>query len=184
LKAPQHLEQFRPLMTAFPDATVILTHRDPVSIAASLTTMMAYVARVYRDTVDLPATGRFWADRITHQLNAATIDRALLPAGQSIDVWFQDFMADPLATVEAIYARAGQPFTDVARAALTAYQTGHPRGRHGAVRYDLADFNLDPNELRQHTQGYVARFGVREEWILRWVRATVPLWVSHCSGGG
>ncbi len=76
LKAPQHLEQFRPLMTAFPDATVIITHRDPVSIAASLTTMMAYIARVYRDTVDLPATGRFWADRITHQLNAATIDRA------------------------------------------------------------------------------------------------------------
>jgi hypothetical protein len=29
LKSPQHLEQFTPLTTVFPDATVIVTHRDP-----------------------------------------------------------------------------------------------------------------------------------------------------------
>ena len=163
LKAPQHLEQFGPLMRAFPDATVVITHRDPVSIAASLTTMMAYVSRVYRDTVDLRATGRFWADRITHQLNRAAADRDLLPPGQSTDVLFHEFMADPLGTVEGIYARAGQPFTGQARAAMSAYQADHPRGRHGDVVYSLADFNVDSDELRRDTRGYVTRFRVREE---------------------
>jgi hypothetical protein len=164
LKAPQHLEQFKPLMTAFPDATVVITHRDPVSIAASLTTMMAYVSRVYHDTVDLPATGRFWADRIIHQLNSSASDRDLLPPVQSIDVLFHDFMADPLGTVEKIYARAGQPFTERTRTALEMYQASHPRGRHGGMRYDLADFDLDPDHLRRATRGYVARFGVLDEW--------------------
>jgi len=163
LKAPQHLEQFGPLMRAFPDATVMITHRDPVSIAASLTTMMAYVARVYRDTVDLRATGRFWAERITHQLNRAAADRDLLPAGQSTDVLFHEFMADPLGTVEGIYAGAGQPFTEQARAAMSAYQAEHPRGRHGEVVYNLADFGVDPDELRRDTRGYLTRFRVREE---------------------
>ncbi len=164
LKAPQHLEQFRPLMAAFPDATVVITHRDPVPIAASLTTMMAYVSRVYRDTVDLPAAGRFWGGRIVHHLPTATADRAVLPAERSVDVLFHDFMADPIGTVERIYDRAGQPFTATSRAAVHAYQAGHARGRHGAVRYELADFHLDPVELRRATLPYLNRFGVTPEW--------------------
>jgi Sulfotransferase family len=32
LKSPQHLEQLGPLLTTFPDATVVVTHRDPVSV--------------------------------------------------------------------------------------------------------------------------------------------------------
>jgi len=36
LKSPQHLEQFPVLHRTFPDATFVVTHRDPVSICASL----------------------------------------------------------------------------------------------------------------------------------------------------
>ena len=32
LKSPQHLEQFGPLATVFPDATFVVTHRDPVAV--------------------------------------------------------------------------------------------------------------------------------------------------------
>ena len=35
LKSPQHTEQLRALATVFPDATFVLTHRDPVSVTAS-----------------------------------------------------------------------------------------------------------------------------------------------------
>ena len=35
LKSPQHLEQFPALLATFPDATFVLTHRDPVSVTAS-----------------------------------------------------------------------------------------------------------------------------------------------------
>jgi Sulfotransferase family len=163
LKAPQHLDQLGTLMTVFPDATVVMTHRDPVPVVASVTTMLAYISRLYRDTVDLRSVGRFWADRAVHYLNAAAADRDLVPAHQSADVMFGEFMADPLATAERIYAGAGQPFTAQASDALAAYQASHPRGRHGTVRYDLARFGLDAAELRHATSRYAARFGVREE---------------------
>ena len=39
----------------------------------------------------------------------------------------------------------------------------HPRGRHGTVVYDLADFGLDADERRAALRPYVERFGVREE---------------------
>ena len=45
LKSPQHCEQIRPLLNVFPDATFVVTHRDPVSVTASVVTMLTYAAR-------------------------------------------------------------------------------------------------------------------------------------------
>ena len=52
LKSPQHLEQFGPLIDTFPDATVLVTHRDPVSVMVSMSTMICYSARTSLDPVD------------------------------------------------------------------------------------------------------------------------------------
>jgi hypothetical protein len=90
-------------------------------------------------------------------------DRAVLPADQSLDVLFHDFMADDLATVEQIYDVAGQPMTVEARGAMERFIAAHPRGRHGRVEYDLADFGLDAAERRAALRFYVDRFGIREE---------------------
>jgi len=40
LKCPQHLEQIGPLMKTFPDATIVVTHRDPVSVIQSAATIL------------------------------------------------------------------------------------------------------------------------------------------------
>jgi hypothetical protein len=39
----------------------------------------------------------------------------------------------------------------------------HPRGRHGAVRYDLGQFGLDDGERRKALSFYTERFGVTTE---------------------
>lgn len=162
LKSPQHLEQLVPLTTVFPDATVVLTHRDPVSVTASMCTMIAYTARLHCARVDPAALGAYWADRLARMLDACARDRDHLPPEQAIDVHFDRFMADELGTVAAVYGRAGRPFAP-ARDAIVAYRDGHPRGRHGGLLYDLADFGLDPGALRERFAGYTSRFGVTEE---------------------
>ena len=52
LKSPQHLEQYGAIRTVFPDATVVVTHRDPVAVTASMVTMIAYTQRMQVDPVD------------------------------------------------------------------------------------------------------------------------------------
>jgi hypothetical protein len=163
LKSPQHLEQYGPIRTVFPDATVLVTHRDPVSVTASMSTMIAYTARLHCDPVDPVAIGHYWADRLDRMLAACDRDRDRLPADQSMDVHFDRFMADDMGTVEAIYELADQPFDDRARRALADYGDTHPRGRHGGLIYDLADFDLDADELRTRFVGYTSRFQVAEE---------------------
>ena len=163
LKSPQHLEQFGPLSTVFPDATFVVTHRDPVSVTKSLTTMMTYLARLNLEPVEPEIVGRYWADRLETMLRACVRDRDLLPADRSIDVRFDEFMADDVAMVERIYAIAGQPFTPDVNEAMDAFMATHPRGRHGGVVYNLSEFGLDEAERRQALQFYVDRFNLELE---------------------
>jgi hypothetical protein len=163
LKSPQHIEQFGPLAATFPDATFVVTHRDPVSVTTSVATMITYTSRISQARVDPARIGGYWADRTERMLRGCVDGRDLLPADQSIDVRFDEFMADDIAMVERIYDLADQPFTPESRAAMDAFMAGHPRGKFGGVLYDLADFGLDREERREALRFYVDRFGVTEE---------------------
>jgi hypothetical protein len=164
LKSPQHLEQLGPLIDTFPDATVVLTHRDPVAVIRSAITMMAYGERLRRTRIDLAALAEYWIDRVERLLRACVRDRGRLPAAQSADVLFHEFMADDLGTVEAIYRRAELPLTDAARAAMASFLDQNRRGKYGRVLYDLqADFGLDPADVRRRFAFYFERFAVRAE---------------------
>jgi Sulfotransferase family len=163
LKSPQHLEQFPALVDTFPDATFVVTHRDPVSVTASMVTMIAYSARLTRDRVDVEGIGRYWADRLERMLGRCAAERDVLPPAQTIDVNFDEFMADDLAMVGRVYDLASQPLDDRARAAMTAFTAEHPRGKFGAVSYDLGEFGLDPAERRRALSSYTERFGVTLE---------------------
>ncbi len=165
LKSPQHLEQFGPLMRVFPDATFVLTHRDPVATVTSMATLTAYTARMSRDPVRPQALGQYWAERIEHMLRACVRDRELLPAAQSIDVRFHEFNADDMGWVQRIYALAEQPFTAQTRAAMEAFVRANPRAREGKIRYELADVGLREAPLRERLRFYSERFGTREERI-------------------
>ncbi|HTO59154.1 MAG TPA: sulfotransferase [Pseudomonadales bacterium] len=164
LKSPQHLEQLRPLSETFPDATIVLTHRDPVHVIQSAITMLAYGARLRRTRVDLPDIAAYWIDRIERLLRACVRDRDRLPATRSLDVLFHRFMADDVGMVERIYALADLPMTAAARARLDAFMNDNPRGKFGRVVYDLrGDFGVDPADLRRRFGFYLERFPVQIE---------------------
>ena len=162
-KSPQHLEQFGTLMKVFPDATVVVTHRDPVPTVASFSTMISYTTRMSAAKPDPVFLGHHWADRIETMLRICTRDRDLLPADRSIDVLFHEYMGSELETVKKIYALAGMSFDAETKRRIDDYNTTHPRGRFGRVVYDLADFKLDGRELRERFRFYTDRFPVRLE---------------------
>jgi hypothetical protein len=164
LKCPQHLEQLGPLMETFPDATIIVTHRDPVSVIQSAATMLSYGARVTYSSPRPEWYLEYWSDRIRRLLEASVRDRSLLPSDRTVDVLFHEFMADDVATVERIYEVAGLPMTNESRAQIQAYLEAHPRGKDGQVVYDLrSDFDAKPEDIRAPFEFYLNKFDVRLE---------------------
>lgn len=158
LKSPQHLEQFPTLYATFPDATFVVTHRDPVEVTRSMLTMIVYASRMACAQPDPAKIARNWFDRADDLFSGCLRDRDVLPVGQSIDVRFTDFMADEQGTLSAIYDLADQPYGDDVRVAMAAFTAAHPRGRYGEVIYDLADVGLDPAEVAERLSAYRDRF--------------------------
>jgi Sulfotransferase family len=164
MKSPPHMENLRALHATYSDATVVITHRDPVAVIQSAITMLAYGDRIRRTHVDLAELASYWITRIEHLLRTCVRDRAAVPAAQSIDVLFHEYMADQKAVITRVYAMAGLPLTPDSQVRIDAYLDANPRGKHGRVVYDIAgDFGVDVAALRERFRFYYERFGVRPE---------------------
>ena len=158
LKSPQHLEQLPVLDAVFPGVVVIFTHRDPVPVALSMIAMITYTARMHRSPVPVPEIAASWVDRLELMLAALVRDRDVIPAERSIDVRFDDLMADELGVAQRIYDLAGEPLAAGARSAMADYLAGHRRGRLGRVATTAEMFGLDEHDVRARFTPYVQRF--------------------------
>ncbi len=164
LKSPQHMEQLSALKSVFPDATLVITHRDPLAVIQSAVTMLAYGDRIRRNPTDPQATARYWIDRVEHLLRACVNERGFWGRHQSMDVLFHDYMKDENAVLRQVYEMADLPMTPQAEAELKGYIAANPRGKHGRVQYDLAgDFGVDIKKLRARFQFYFDKFPVEHE---------------------
>ena len=158
LKSPQHLEQLPVLESVFPGLTVVVTHRDPVPVTISMLMMLCYSARMHRSPVDTAEICDYWVDRLDLMLKSLIRDRHAIPAHRSLDVRFDDFMADDLAIAAQVYELAGEELGDEAADAMTEYLDGHQRGRLGTVATSAEMFGQDRDDLSARFAPYVERF--------------------------
>jgi hypothetical protein len=164
LKSPQHMENLAAMKAVFPDATMVVTHRDPVAVLTSLLTMVSYCDRIRRDPVDPHGLARLWIDRIERLLRQCLAERQAWGPEQSMDVLFADYMADQQGVMRQIYAKAGLTLTPPVEAALLDYLADNPRNKLGKVIYDLEGvFGVDAAALRQRFQFYYDVYPVKEE---------------------
>ncbi len=165
LKSPQHMSFVPTLLETFPDATLVITHRDPVAVFTSWATMLTYAGRFTRSRVDVQSTAAYARLLMKLQLDGLVRDKALIPESQTEHVYFHEFMADDWGTLARIYERAEISFTDETRASMTQYIDDHPRGRHGKILYDLEeDFGIDRESVYADFENYLSAFpNIRRE---------------------
>ncbi|MFZ0832124.1 MAG: sulfotransferase [Mycobacterium sp.] len=158
LKSPQHLEQLPVLDRVFPGVIVVVTHRDPVPIVLSMIAMITYSARMHRSHVPVDQIATYWVDRLQLMLDALVRDRDVIGPDRSIDVRFDDYMADELGVAEQVYALAGEAMAVDTRCAISDYLSDHQRGRLGRVATSCEMFGIDETDLHERFRPYVQRF--------------------------
>lgn len=159
MKCPQHLERLGPLLSAFPDATIAFTLRDPVAVLQSAITMLAYGDRNRRVEIDADGLAAYWADRIERLLRAAVRDADRIDPARRVDVEFGAFLADEVGTACAVLETAGIEVTAEARTGFESYVASNARSRDGRIVYDLrGDFGLEPDELYERYAFYFDAF--------------------------
>ena len=120
--------------------------------------MITYTARMYCSPVPVNEIASTWVARLALMLGALVRDREVIPPERSIDVRFDQFMADEMAVAAQVYEKAGEELDDAARTAVADYLAGHQRGRHGTVATSPEMFGLHERDLQEPFAPYVARF--------------------------
>lgn len=165
LKAPAHLWAFDALFATYPDALVVQTHRDPLSVLPSVASLTAVLQAAFARDLDMAEIGA----EVTHRW-AGGLERGLqfrrsggVPAERFVDVHYHDLIGDPLATIRGIYRHFDLPFTPGAETAMRAHLARNPKDKHGAHRYALEAFGLEAGVLNDRFKSYREAFAIRPE---------------------
>ena len=165
LKSPVHLHSLPVLLDVYPDARVVVTHRDPLAVLGSVTSLIATMRYAHSDAVDFAEVGGYHADLYGRSLDGL-VDLAangtLTPEAVHHS-HYAAFMADPVATTAEVFGGLDRPFTSDIKEAIQEHLAENPRGAKGEHRYAFADLGLDETAERARFARYQAHFAVPNE---------------------
>jgi hypothetical protein len=147
LKNPSHLFALDALMSVYPDALVIVTHRPPVTAIASMCSLAAQASAGWSPAFTGPVIGRDQVDTWARGLCQFNAARSRYPAAQFCDVAYDDLVASPLDVVQKVYSAFGLTLSPEAAAAMRGLTPSSGAGGGSGHRYTLADFGLTAEEV-------------------------------------
>ncbi len=165
LKSPVHLHNLDVLLATYPDARLIVTHRDPLAILGSVTSLIATLRSAHSDAVSVPEIGRHHAELYLSDLDGLRrrVD-AGSPAGIGMaHVAFAELRTDPIGVVERIHGELDLPFPDEVRSAMVRADADRAAESHGVHDWSFESLGLDRSEQRRLFAPYCERFAVPEE---------------------
>ena len=145
LKSPDHLVSIKDLFKVYPDARIIQTHRDPMKVIPSYSSLNFALTSLSSHRTTSDQVGRAMADLWHHGLQNTHVFRQEHPelAERFIDVRFEEVCDDLMGLVERLYKRLGLDFTEDIRLRMNQFIEDNPRNKHGKHRYSLEQFGLD-----------------------------------------
>ncbi len=161
LKSPAHLWHLDALVSEYPDALIVQTHRDPLNVISSISALTQHLRHLASDDSAITDCAAQSCEEIVVGLERGMKLRDSL-SQRVIDVQFADFMRDPFATIRGLYAELGRELEPVAEQNMRAFLAAHP-GDRGGSRYCWADTGLDAGLVREQVSAYQERYGVPDE---------------------
>ncbi len=167
LKSPQHLWHIQHVHREYPDALFVQTHRDPVRVLVSISSLVATLRRLSSDRVSLPEVAEYYAMALARGYDNTVAYRrsGKLPESQVVDLYFQDFVKDQIGTVRRAYQHFGLDLSEEAATAMQSFLDENPADKHGRHFYSFADTGMDEQRVREMFRSYQAYFDIPSEAV-------------------
>jgi hypothetical protein len=160
LKSPHHALHLEVLNAVYPDARLVLMHRDPVVLCASVCSLITTLTRTFSDADHRTYIAAHWTQMLERSVASVEAFRAAHPDRRVCDVHYADLVRDPLGTMRSVYAAFGDELSGQALGAMTQHVDAHPKGKFGHHAYNLAEFGLEAGAIRDRFSHYVQRYGI------------------------
>jgi len=175
LKAPTHMFAVPALLSVYPDALFVQTHRTPVDAMASVSSLVTILRSAFSDNVDAFAACReaihYWSETMGKFLR----ERDRLAGDRIYDLEYDAICRDPMAAVRQIYEHFGWSLSPEAERRMRALVAGHAQRQSGNHRYDLSEFGSSLEEVFSAFAPYCQRFGFSQvDDAKRWSSRRAP----------
>ena len=157
LKSPSNLPYTEVAAEAFPDAVLIMTHRDPVQTVPSYVSMQAALYKLSA-TVSDREVGEFWFPRLVEWMQRFEEARARIGEDRFIDIDYREVGRNPMAQAERVLARFGIPVDAAVEETLSEFLAGNKREQRPMHDYSLERFGLDEEAIKREFASYRTRY--------------------------
>ena len=157
LKSPSHLPYTEVVARAFPDAQLIMTHRDPVQTVPSYISLQASLYQLNATLSDREVAA-FWFPRLVEWMTRFQAARERIGDDRFIDIDYRTVVQQPAVEAELVLSRFGIPADAKVEAALTEFLAGNKREQRPMHDYSAERFGLTDETIKEAFADYRARF--------------------------
>jgi len=161
MKTPANAARLKLLTKLFPDARYIYLARNPLNVFPSTVKLWRalYSVQGLHNPPHLdPWLDGYVLDMFARLTEAYEEDRHLIPKDRLVELRYEDFVKDPVATMRDVYRRLDIPHFEQAEAPMREFLA--ERSEHQVSRYDM------PAALKRKVidrlKPYIDRFNYRE----------------------
>ena len=168
VKGPPHIAKLGLLFGIFPDARVVVNHRDPTKVMSSIMSLQIAHRKQFghppillRDRASalgmMEAMASGVEDMIRRRRAAPELNQVF------VDVNYVDLERDPIKQVERIYAGLDMELTDTTCSQMKAYIAANRKEKFGVHQYRIEDSGLRAEEVRDRFKVYLDYFDIPHE---------------------
>jgi len=158
LKTPGHLMGLQTVLDVFPDAKIVMTHRDPVSTIPSYCSMEASLYKMGSTDISNVEIGTYWMGRLKAWLDNFMAVRSSADASRFIDVNYKALLETPTEEGLHVLALAGLPESAEIKNGMENWIEANRREHRAAHKYSLEDFGLNAEDIREEYGDYISQY--------------------------
>ncbi len=164
-KMPFHLMEFEQLVQTYPDAIFIQTHREPTQFMPSWVSLVERIRSFTTKPLPLHEVGAEQMNLLSTMLNNAMQFRADHPELEHrwIDVRYADLVKNPIAVMNEIYTKLGQPFPSDVEDRMQKWLIDQDERRKKEPRhvYKLEDYGYSVKSVNETFAPYLEFISTR-----------------------
>jgi len=158
LKAPTHMFALPALLSIYPDARFVQTHRTPVDAMASVSSLMTILRSAFSDAVDPFIVCREAIDYWSETMDKFLHERDRLADNRTCDIQYEEIRREPIRAVRRIYEFFGWSLSPEAEQNMRTLIANQAKRQSANHRYNLSQFGANAEDVLSAFATYCERF--------------------------
>jgi hypothetical protein len=162
LKAPTHMFAMPALLSVYPDALFVQTHRTPIDAMASVSSLVTILRSAFSDAVDPFIVAREAIDYWSETMDKFLRERDRLPNNRICDIQYDEIRREPIRALRRIYEYFGWSLPHATERRMRGHVASQAKRQSANHRYHLSQFGASADQVLSAFALYCKRFGLSQ----------------------